>query len=418
MLDPKPGRTGSRISRPTKILSKQALKTAWRNSRDSGIGAGRPGIDNVSALQFEASLDRNLDMIVRTIKDGSFGFSRLKPVFIPKDGSDKKRMICIPIVRDRLVQRAIVQYLTTRKCLPIYDPHSFGFIQERGVKRAIEKAVELRGQFDWCLKADIVSFFDRIPRDHLKNQIKTAMRGHSLTHLLCKAVDCEVYERGDQKEELAKQGLEKKRGLRQGMPLSPILSNLALSKFDNAIRQRNIVMVRYVDDLILFFKSEAEMKEGEKFVREQLAKYDLSIPIDGKTQRIGPKGSFDFLGREIFHSQTDGYCARVSSGQIKKILDGLRDEYSLKKRISEKSNFQETVVKLGRSVSSYLGIYRDAYNFADFDRQIREAFRNILSQFFIEIFGVDSLASLSKEVRNFLGIGDLVIPAAGSDLEI
>ncbi len=61
------------------------------------------------------------------------------------------------------------------------------------------------------------------------------------------------------------------------MPLSPILSNLALSKFDNAIRKRNMVMVRYVDDLILFFKSEAEMKEGEKFIRDQLSKYDFDL---------------------------------------------------------------------------------------------------------------------------------------------
>jgi len=418
LLDPQPGRTdkGERKirSRPIRVINKTTLKQAWLRHRDSGVDAGRPGLDNVTALTFVSNLEPNLERIAKSIRDGKFGFSPLKAAFIPK--GDKERMICIPTVHDRLVQRVIADYLSVKKRLPIYDPFSFGFIPERGTRLAIEKTVELRGQYDWCLKTDIEAFFDSIPRVYLKARIRTAMRGHSLTNILCKVVDCEIKEQIHQRDKILRQGIKKGCGLRQGMPLSPILSNLALSKFDSAVRKKKLVMVRYADDLIFFFKTEDEMLAGELFVRNELANYELSIPINGKTQRIGPRGSVEFLGREIFHSETDGYRARVSGKQIRKIVEKLHQEYSLRKRIIEGSNFQETVVQLARSVSSYLGIYRDAYNFTHFENRLRTEFRTILSQFFIDIFGQDALTKLTNENRNFLGIGRLDIPPAVNDL--
>jgi hypothetical protein len=242
------------------------------------------------------------------------------------------------------------------------------------------------------------------------------MRGHSLTSILCKVVDCEIKEQSHQRDKIARQSIKRGCGLRQGMPLSPILSNLALSKFDAAVRKQKLIMVRYADDLIFFFKTEDEMLAGEQFIRSELAKYELSIPINGKTQRIKPRASVEFLGREIFHSEIDGYHARVSDKQIKKIVEHLHQEYSLRKRIIEKSNFQETVVQLARSVSSYLGIYRDAHNFKHFENQLRAEFRKILSQFFMDILGRDALTKLTNENRNFLGIGHLDIPSAVNDL--
>ena len=400
------------------MINKSTLKRTWITHRDARADAGRPGIDNVSAQAFVANLEPNIEKIEKKIRDGTFGFSPLRAAFIPK--GEKWRMICIPTVRDRLVQRVIADHLAskqnTKQQLPIYDPYSFGFIPERGTKLAIEKAVQLRNQYDWCLKTDIESFFDSIPRADLKARIKTAMRGHSLTHLLCKVVDCEIQEKKNQADKVIQQGIKKGCGLRQGMPLSPVLSNLALSKFDLAVRKRGLLMVRYADDLMFFFKTEADMLGGEKFVREELAKLSLSIPLDGKTQRLKPKASVEFLGREIFFSELNGYRARISNKQIKKILERLNDEYSLHKRIAKKSNFQDTVLELGRSVSSYLGIYRDADNFKHFEVQLRTEFRKILSQFFKDIFGQDDLSNLTSESRVFLGIEDLQIPIPTNDL--
>lgn len=129
MLAPQPGRTGH-VPKPIKILSKAALLAAWKASRDSTTAAGRPGIDNITARQFSAKLDTNLDDIARCLKEGRYGFSKLRVVFIPKQDSDKERVICIPTVRDRIVQRAISAHLTSKSVFPIINASSFGFIKD------------------------------------------------------------------------------------------------------------------------------------------------------------------------------------------------------------------------------------------------------------------------------------------------
>lgn len=423
MLDPRPGRTINKIrqkpSALSRVISKKNLRIAWDDSRDSTLDAGRAGIDNQSPASFGANLDRSIEKIADEIKRGHFGFSPLKAALIPKADSDKSRLICIPTVRDRLVQKTIVAHLNKTKRLPIYDPFSFGFIpgNDRGTKKAIEKVIELRAKYDWCLKTDIESFFDRIPREYLKVRIKTAMRGHSLTNLICKAVDCEIHERPDQKAELEKLKIERKRGVRQGMPLSPILSNLALSEFDGEIRKRRLVMVRYADDLIFFFKTEDELLRGESIVRSALDKIRLTIPVGGKTQPIKPRCEVEFLGREIFYSEKLGYLNRISSRQIKKIKERMAEEYSYEKLRSKKINLQDAIVQISRSVSSYLGMYKDAHNFQNFDRELRTTYRAILSEIFAKIFGKESLEKLNESDRDFLGIGYLNIPPPVDDLE-
>jgi retron-type reverse transcriptase len=83
------------------------------------MDAGRPGIDGVTAQNFAANLDANLESLAARIRSSNYGPSSLKPVFLPKPNSPKERMICIPTVVDRLVQRAIVEHLVSSKKLPI-----------------------------------------------------------------------------------------------------------------------------------------------------------------------------------------------------------------------------------------------------------------------------------------------------------
>ena len=125
MLNPTPGRTVN-FPRPTKILSAKKLHQAWRSSRDATVHAARPGVDGITAQQFAAKLDSNLRATSKSLREGKYGPAGLKAVFIPKPNSDKERLICIPTVRDRVVQRTIVEYLVVNKKLPIYNSSSYG----------------------------------------------------------------------------------------------------------------------------------------------------------------------------------------------------------------------------------------------------------------------------------------------------
>jgi group II intron reverse transcriptase/maturase len=294
MFEPKPV---GRISRPKplKILSKTNLFQAWNESRDSTTDAGSAGIDNESAKQFAANSDAHLDEVSKRLHDGTYGFSRLRPVFIEKPNSNKERVICIPTVRDRIVQRAIVNYLVSSKKLPIYNSSSFGFIKGQGTAKAIAKAVELRSVYEWCVKADIDSFFDQVPRNFLKERVSATLQNHSLVPLICRAIDCEIKGRPDVVSRAATHGIRGGVGIRQGMPLSPLLANLTLTKFDRAVEVHKTPMVRYADDLLLFFSTQSEAARGKAFVEEHLSQVNLKLS-QTKTFVYGPEHNIPFLG--------------------------------------------------------------------------------------------------------------------------
>ena len=315
-----------------------------------------------------------------------------------------------------------MNYLVENKKFPIYNSSSYGFIKGRGTQSAIARAVALRSKYDWCLKTDIEAFFDRIPRAYLKSRVNAALSANSLAPLIEKIIDCEIKEDRRLKPRLLKQGIKPGVGVRQGMPLSPILANLVLSEFDREVERAGIEMVRYADDILIFFESKAAANEGHDFIKAKLKQLDLDIPEltdRTKTELRGPREPVDFLGREIvYRSSAGGYVSQVSRKQIAKIKLLLEDEYSYESRRNQKSNFQDTIVELWRSISSYLGIYKDAYNFVVLDSELRGAARKAISDIFKDVFGDAALAKVTDDGRDFLGIGELHVPAPLDDLDM
>lgn len=416
MIEPKP--VGSIVRpKPIKILSKDNLRAAWDLSRDSTAHAGSAGIDNQSAKQFASNLDENLEKIRKRLQAGTYTFSRLRPVFIQKANSTKERVICIPTVGDRIVQRAIVRYLERSRKLPIYNSSSFGFIKGLGTKNAIDKAVELRSLYEWSVKADIDSFFDQVPRSFVRERISAVLQNHSLVPLICDAITCEIRGRADVQARAASQGIRGGLGIRQGMPLSPILANLILSKFDRAMEANQIPMVRYADDLLLFFGTKEEAKQGQKFVERHLAQVGLNL-AQAKTSVQGPNENISFLGLEIaFLEKLDKYVARVSRLQMRKIRDRLEADYSYANKFKARITLNETIIGLSKSVAAYLGVYRNAHNYPVLLRELEECMKLILANLYSDIFGVNVLEKLDEDAQRFLGIDLVSTPIPSNDLE-
>jgi hypothetical protein len=144
----------------------------------------------------------------------------------------------------------------------------------------------------------------------------------------------------------------------------------------------------------------------------------LDEQINSELRIVPPKESLDFLGREIiFLGSENRFVARISRRQIAKIRKQLEEEYSFEVRSKQQSNFQETIVDLSKSIAAYLGIYKDAYNYVVFDSELRSLTRAVLTNLFEDIFGVSVLDRVNDKGRNFLGIGDLIMPPASSNLE-
>src|SRR5579884_2493149 len=96
---------------PTKIFNPKNINAVWKGSADNRGEGKAPGVDGISATKFAKNLENNLNAIRGAVINGKYQFRLLKPYPIPK-ANDKTRIICVPTVQDRLVQRVILKHIT------------------------------------------------------------------------------------------------------------------------------------------------------------------------------------------------------------------------------------------------------------------------------------------------------------------
>ena len=91
-------------------------------------------------------------------------------------------------------------------------------------------------------------------------------------------------------------------GVPQGGPLSPILSNVYLDKFDKELEARGLKFIRYADDCNIFVRSEMAadrvMASASSWLERKLR---LKVSAT-KTKVVRPTGS-TFLGLTFWKSK-------------------------------------------------------------------------------------------------------------------
>jgi RNA-directed DNA polymerase len=113
------------------LIDREWMLEAYRLTRKDGA----PGIDGMTATDYEANLDANLGDLLARIKSGRYIAPPVRRHYIPKaDGTE--RPLGIPTLEDKVAQRAILLLLE-----PIYEtdflPCSFGFRPGRSAHDAL-----------------------------------------------------------------------------------------------------------------------------------------------------------------------------------------------------------------------------------------------------------------------------------------
>lgn len=397
----------TKAARPLRILSKSSLLSAWKTSRDSSPKSGAAGVDGQSAKAFASNLDHHLSVLALQLKRGDFGFGPLRPKLIHKADGVRLRLICVPNVRDRLVQRTIAENIYNRDKFGKRSERSYGFARGVGLRQAIFSTLNLRSDYDYVFETDIESFFDRVNRVDLKQKVRVALGRSSLLPLFDSVIDSEVQTRNrEQEKQIASLGVKHGVGLRQGMPLSPLLANLALSKFDRTLDRKLVPFIRYADDVVTFARSRQEALDQAGLVKDLLSELGLLIPDlteNGKTKIASRHQSFIFLGREFYFSERSGdYKQRVPKKKIEAILSEICEFGDIEKPMKEGILLADVIERLGRISASYKFTYSDAANSSYLDSQISNAVANTKSMIFEGLFGKGPVARLSQEQRRFL----------------
>src|ERR1700677_2113012 len=286
------------------------LHEAFRRTRKDGAA----GVDGITAADYEANLEANLQALLNRAKAGTYRAPPVRRVHIPKGGSaTETRPIGIPTLEDKILQRAVVMLLE-----PIYEQDfydcSYGFRPGRSAHQALEtlwkQTMDSHG--GWILEVDIRKFFDTLDHAHLRAFLQQRVRDGVLTRLIGKWLQAGVMEAGTVTFPAA--------GSPQGGVISPVLSNIFLHYvlddwFEREVKPRlrgKAYLIRYADDFVIGFTQEEDARRVLAVLPQRFSKYGLAIHPD-KTQllsfqqpplaacgqgtgSVSPPGTFTLLG--------------------------------------------------------------------------------------------------------------------------
>ena len=200
------------------VSSSDALYVSWEHILRNASARSRRshGVDEQTILDFHRNPVQNCRTISDDLRNGTFQFLPLIAHLVPKDDG-KNRVICVPTVRDRIVQRSISDYLASGDRCKLNTDVSYGFLPGKSVRHAAVRAKSLRGERNWAYKTDITRFFDEIKRDRLREAIRTSVRDRSLHGILNLASSCEIDEqRESRRAKIKKEGIVEGRGVASG----------------------------------------------------------------------------------------------------------------------------------------------------------------------------------------------------------
>ncbi|WP_158035417.1 reverse transcriptase domain-containing protein [Herbaspirillum camelliae] len=375
-------------------------------TKSSAASRRTEGVDGTSINDFDQNASAAIRRLSGELRSKEFQFQRLKPVTITKTNG-KKRVIAIPTVRDRIVQRALVNFLSEKYALKLANSISYGFIKKRSVKQAAQNAVAMRKAHPWVFKTDVTAFFDNIQRDTLRVAIERFVKDRSLHGILFQAMACEIDDsRPAVKKRVKEQGIKAGQGIRQGMPLSPLFSNLLLHDFDAAIEKKRFSAVRYADDLIFFGNSRTECEAAAEFCHTELRKLGLSIPAldapDTKSFICAPAEPTEFLGLELAPHR-GSYSLRLSQKQIQSIREDMLSMGSAANLLSQGITLKNLGQVLAAKSNGFLAAYDLCENVDEVKNNLEDIEQKTLLALYKNDLGIDT-KKLSAEARTFLGL--------------
>jgi RNA-directed DNA polymerase len=326
---------------------------------------GAAGVDHVTTSMFEGHLDEELRRLSDQLRTGTYCPQLIRRHYIPKPGTQEKRPLGIPTVRDRVVQTALRMVIE-----PIFEhgfaEQSYGFRPKRGCKDALRRVDELlKAGYTSIVDADLKSYFDTIPHDRLMTLVGQKVSDGRVLTLI------EMFLKQGVLDDLREWTPEM--GSPQGAVISPLLSNIYLNPLDHQMAKAGFEMVRYADDFVILCRSPEEASQALAMVRDWTAAAGLTLHPT-KTRLVDAKeDAFEFLGYRFEKSGTRRYPRAKS-------LRKLKDTIRAKTRRTTGKCLRAIIGSLNPTLRGWFGYFQHSYKttFESVDGWIRMRLRSIL----------------------------------------
>jgi RNA-directed DNA polymerase len=326
---------------------------------------GAAGVDHVTVTMFEEQLDANLTLLSDVLRTGTYQPQAIRRHHIPKPGTQERRPLGIPTVRDRVVQTALRMVLE-----PIFEhefaEQSYGFRPRRGCKDALRRVDELlKAGYTHIVDADLKSDFDTIPHDRLMTLIGQKVSDGRVLSLTGSFLKQGVLD-----------GLDEwtpEMGSPQGGCISPLLSNIYLNPLDHLMAGHGLEMVRYADDFVILCRRPEDAARALSLVQDWTAKAGLTLHPT-KTKVIDATvTAFEFPG---YRFEQGKRYPRAKS------LAKLKDTIRAKTKRTSGDSLKTIIADLKPTLVGWFECFKHSYEtmYPQIDRWIRGRLRGILRQ--------------------------------------
>ena len=325
-----------------KILREENLQKAIKKVKQN---KGAPGVDKMTVQEIEDWFNQYKEEITSKIMNKQYRPMPVKRVYIPKPNG-KQRPLGIPTVVDRVIQQAMLQVLT-EIYEPIFSEHSFGFRPRRSAHMAMEEVLQyLNEGYEWIVDLDIEKFFDTVNHDKLISILRENVNDATTLHLIRAYLRAGVLDNGLIKSTTV--------GTPQGGPISVILSNIYLDKFDKELESRNLRFVRYADDCIIFVKSEMSANRVMKSVTSWLER-KLFLKVSATKTKVVRPTKGQFLGF-TFYKNSQGWKCAPTKDRKKRLYEKIQKYLKRKHAVSRPLSM--TFTKVNQIVRGWINYFK------------------------------------------------------------
>lgn len=266
------------------VFSAEALSRAWEAvlSNDAEDGVMSAGV-----TRFGEEPESRIQELATELADGSYLPRDVAEVRMDQGG--KKRILRIPAVRDRIVERAILTCLTPI-IDPLLGPGAYAYRPGIGVADAVQALVALREEgFGWVVRTDIKDCFPSLPVALIRRRLEALVEDEAVLRVCNLLLD---------RASIGPKGRRTFSGLPQGSALSPILANLVLMDIDARLMEEGFPVVRYSDDMAIAASNPSEAQEALRIANQAVGVLGMELGSD-KTLIMSFEEGFAFLGEDF-----------------------------------------------------------------------------------------------------------------------
>lgn len=312
--------------------------------------AGSAGVDGMTVNELKQYVQTHRAAIATRIINGRYLPQAIKGVAIPKSNG-KTRLLGIPTVIDRWLQQSVAQTIAPR-FEKEFTAHSYGFRPNKNAHECILQSQKyIHEGYQHIVDIDLKNFFDEVDHSVLLQLLYRQVKCPVTLRLIRKWLRAPIVING----RLTK----RRKGVPQGSPLSPLLSNIMLHELDKYLEENGHKYVRYADDFSIYCKGKSKAQETGNKVYLFL-KNKLKLSINREKSGIRKPVQFQILGYRYVSTYAKGskgkYQMAAGEKGWKKLKETLKE---ITKKVSPRS-LTERIAQLKTVQRGWINYFRMA----------------------------------------------------------